>query len=220
MDGVCRPLGQFPEGGILLQRQNTHILFGFNGKGHSLAVVLTIPGFYPGEDKVASYVASIMGQLGTSTFLVCEVILDIVLECLEGHGEVFAEVLTNLGIVIIDREMAKQMVFEIVDGVEMDEVNPDGMMEVFKVYTETEITSISHPGDNIRFAGGQVFVQSGHKFSWQLGAEGFNRSEILLFAFCELLIIGTKEIGQVGDNTFTYHEVFNFFDSFHINQSF
>ena len=45
-------------------------------------------------------------------------------------------------------------------------------------------------------------------------------SEILLFAFCELLIVGTKEISQVSDYAFTHHEVSNFFDSFHINQSF
>ena len=85
MDGVCRPLGQFTEGGILLQRQNTHILFGFSGKGHGLAVVLTIPGFYPGEDMVADYVASIVGQLGGSTFQVREVVLDVILELIEGR---------------------------------------------------------------------------------------------------------------------------------------
>ena len=68
-------------------------------------------------------------------------------------------------------------------------------MEVFEVYPETEITCISSLGDNISFAGIQIRIQSGYEFSWKRGTEGFNRSEILLFAFCELCIIGAKEIG-------------------------
>lgn len=75
-------------------------------------------------------------------------------------------------------------------------------------------------GHFIRFTGSQIFIQSRCKFGWQFGAEGFNRSEILLFTFCELPIVGTKEIGQVCNYTFTHHEVFDFFESFHINQSF
>ena len=165
MDGVCRPLGQFPEGGILLQWQYAHILFGLGGKGHSLAVVLMVPGFNPGEDMVADYVAGIVGQLGGSTFQVREVVLNVILELIEDRRETFVECLTDLGVPIVDREMAEQVVFEIINSVQPDKVDPNGVMEVFKVYTETEITGISHPGDNIRFAGGQVFVQSGHKFS-------------------------------------------------------
>ena len=115
MDGVCPPLGQFPEGGILLQRQNTHILFGFSGKGHGLAVVLTIPGFHPRENMVADYVASIVSQFGTSAFHVGKVVLDVILELLKCRREAFAEALTNLGIAIIDREMAEQVVFEIIN---------------------------------------------------------------------------------------------------------
>ena len=33
-------------------------------------------------------------------------------------------------------------------------------------------------------------------------------------------IVGTKEISQASDYAFTHHEVSNFFDRFHINQSF
>ena len=220
MDGVCRPLGQFPEGGILLQRQNTHILFGFSGKGHGLAVVLTIPGFYPGEDMVADYVASIVGQLGGSTFQVREVVLNVILELVEDRRETFVECLTDLGVSIIDRKMAEQVAFEIINGVQADKVDPNGVMEVFEVYLETEITCISSPGDNISFAGIQIRIQSGYEFSWKLGTESFNRNEILLFTFCELLIVGTKEISQIRNHAFTHHEVSNFFDRFHINQSF
>ena len=126
MDGVCRPLGQFPEGGILLQRQNTHILFGFSGKGHGLAVVLTIPGFYPGEDMVADYVASIVGQLGGSTFQVREVVLNVILELIEDRRETFVECLTDLGVSIVDRKMAEQVTFEIINGVQADKVDPNG----------------------------------------------------------------------------------------------
>lgn len=169
---------------------------------------------------VADYVADIVGQLGASTFQVCEIVLDIVLERLQGRRETFVECLTNLGISIIDREMAEQVVFEIINGFQPDKVDSDGVMEVFEVYTEPEITCICYPRDNIRFAGSKLLIQSGHKFNWQHGTEGFNRSEILLFAFCELLIVGTKEIGQVSNYAFTHHDVFNFFDSFHINQSF
>ena len=60
---------------------------------------------------VADYVASVVGQFGAGTFQVREVILDVVLERLKGHREAFVEGLTNLGVVIIDREMAEQVVF-------------------------------------------------------------------------------------------------------------
>jgi len=136
-----------------LQRQNTHIFFGLRSEGQGLAVVLTIPGFYPGEDMVADYVSGIVSQLGASAFHVREVVLNVILERLKCRREAFVEGLTNLGVAIIDREMAEQMVFEIINSVQPDKVDPNGVMEVFKVYTETEITGISHPGENIRFAG-------------------------------------------------------------------
>ena len=60
-----------------------------------MAVVLTIPRLYPGEDMVADYVADIVGQLGASTFQVCEIVLYIVLERLKGRRETFVECLTN-----------------------------------------------------------------------------------------------------------------------------
>ena len=107
MDGVCRPLGLFPEGGILLQRQITHKFLRLCCKGQRLTVVLTIPRFHPGEDMVADYVASIVGQFGTSTFHVREVVLNVILKRLKGRREAFVEGLTNLGVAIIDREMAE-----------------------------------------------------------------------------------------------------------------
>lgn len=61
---------------------------------------------------VADYVASIVGQLGSGTFQVYEVVLNIVLERLKGRREAFVEGLTNLGIAIIDREMAEQVVLQ------------------------------------------------------------------------------------------------------------
>ena len=66
---------------------------------------------------------------------------------------------------IVDREMAEQVSFEIINGVQADKVDPNGVMEVFEVYPETEITRISSPGDNISFAGIQIRIQSGHKFN-------------------------------------------------------
>ena len=99
-----------------------------------------------------------------------------------------------LGVSIVDREMAEQVSFEIINGVQACKVDPNGVMEVFEVYPETEITCISSLGDNIGFAGIQIRIQGGYEFSWKLGAESFNRSEIFLFTFCELLIVGTKKI--------------------------
>ena len=183
-------------------------------------MVFTIPGFHPGEDVVTDYVADIVGQLGGSTFQVREVVLNVILELIEDRRETFVECLTDLGVSIVDRKMAEQVTFEIINGVQADKVDPNGVMEVFEVYPETEITCISSLGDNISFAGIQIRIQSGYEFSWKLGTEGFNRSEILLFAFCELCVIGAKEIGQVCNYAFTHHEVFNFCDRFHINQSF
>lgn len=57
-------------------------------------------------------------------------------------GEHDLQLTENLGVAIIDREMAEQVVFEIINGVQPDKVDPDGVMEVFEVYTETEITCI------------------------------------------------------------------------------
>lgn len=183
-------------------------------------MVFTIPGFHPGEDVVTDYVAGIVGQLGGSTFQVREVVLNVILELIEDRRETFVECLTDLGVSIVDRKMAEQVTFEIINGVQADKVDPNGVMEVFEVYLETEITCISSLGDNISFAGIQIRIQSGHKFNWQLGTEGFNGSEIFLFTFCELLIVGTKKISQIRNNAFTHHEVSNFIDRFHINQSF
>ena len=146
--------------------------------------------------------------------------MNVILELIEDRRETFVECLTDLGVPIVDREMAEQVPFEIINGVQADKVDPNGVMEVFEVYPETEITGISSPGDNIGFAGIQIRIQGGYEFSWKLGTEGFNRSEIFLFAFCELLIVGTKKISQIRNYAFTHHEVSNFIDRFHINQSF
>ena len=130
-----------------LQWQNPHILFGFGGKGHGLTVVLTIPGFHPGESVVPDYVAGIVGQLGGSTFQVREVVLNVILELIEGRRETFVECFTNLGIPIVDRKMAEQVSFEIINGVQADKVDPNGVMEVFEVYPETEITITQKSND-------------------------------------------------------------------------
>ena len=114
---------------------------------------------------VPDYVASIVGQFGTSTFHVREVVLDIVLELLKGRRQAFMEGLTNLGVAIIDREMAEQVVFEVINGVQPDKIDPYGVMEVLKVYTEAEITSIGHHGDHIRFTGSQILIQSRSKLN-------------------------------------------------------
>ena len=131
-----------------LQWQNPHILFGFGGKGQGLTVVLSISGFHPGEDMVADYVAGIVGQLGGSTFQVREVVLNVILELIEGRRETFVECFMNLGVSIVDREMAEQVAFEILNGVQADKVDPNGVMEVFEVYPETEITITQKSNDN------------------------------------------------------------------------
>ena len=59
------------------------------------------------------------------------------LKALEAFWQTFVESLTNLAVSVIDREMAEQMVLEIVDGVQSDEVDPNRVMEVFKVYAES-----------------------------------------------------------------------------------
>ena len=78
-----------------------------------------------------------MSQLWARTFKVREVVLDVILKALEAFWQAFIESLTNLAVSVIDRKMAEQMVLEIVDGVQSDEVDPDGVMEVFEVYSES-----------------------------------------------------------------------------------
>ena len=97
---------------------------------------------------VTDYVAGIVGQLGGSTFQVREVVLNVILELLKGRRETFVECLTDLGVSIVDRKMAEQVTFEIINGVQADKVDPNGVMEVFDVYPETEIT-ITHKSNDL-----------------------------------------------------------------------
>ena len=138
-----------------------------------------------------------MSQFGASAFHVCEVVLNVILELLKGRREAFAKRLTNLGIAIIDREMAKQVAFEIINGVQPNEVDADGMMEILKVHTEAKITCIGHSGDHIGFAGGQIIIQRGRRTRRKLFAEDLNCCKIILLTLRELLVVGTKEISQV-----------------------
>ena len=121
---------------MYLKRQNPHILFCFGGKGQGLTVVLSISRFYPGEDVVCDDVTGVVSQFRASTFKVSEVVSDVVLKALEGLWQAFVECVMNLSVVVIDRKMTKQMAFEVIDGVQPDEVDPDRMMEILKVYTE------------------------------------------------------------------------------------
>ena len=131
------PLGNKPGGPLVLQRQNPHILFGFGGEGQCLTVVLSISRFYPGKDVVCDDVTGVVSQFGASTFKVGEVVSDVVLKALEGLWQAFVECVMNLSVVVIDRKMTKQMVFEVIDGVQPYKVDPNGMMEILKIYTET-----------------------------------------------------------------------------------
>ena len=85
---------------------------------------------------VCDDVTGVVSQFGASTFKVGEVVSDVVLKALEGLWQAFVECVMNLNIVVIDRKMAKQMLFEVIDGVQPDEVNPNRVMEILKVYTE------------------------------------------------------------------------------------
>ena len=52
--------------------------------------------------------------------------------------------------------MAEQVVFEVINGVLPDKVDPDGVMEILKAYTETKIDRIGHSRDYIGFTGRQI----------------------------------------------------------------
>ena len=102
-----------------------------------MTVVLTISRLYPGKDVVCNDITSIVSQLGASAFQVREIVLDAVLMALEAFWQAFIECLTNLAVPVIDREMAEQMVFEVVDGIQPNKVDSNRVMEIFKVNTET-----------------------------------------------------------------------------------
>jgi len=86
---------------------------------------------------VCDDVTGIVSQFRASAFKVSEVVSDVVLKAQEGLWQAFMECVMNLSVVVIDRKMAKQMLFEVINGVQPDEVDPDGMVEILKVYTET-----------------------------------------------------------------------------------
>ena len=85
-----------------------------------------------------------MSKLWSGAFEVREIVLNAVLEALEAFWQAFIECLTNLTVSVIDREMTEQMVFKVVDGVQPDKVDADGMVEIFEINTETEVTSIGN----------------------------------------------------------------------------
>ena len=85
---------------------------------------------------VANYVSRIVGQLGASTFQMCKVVPNVIVEPLKGLWEAFGEGIMDMGVVIVRRKMAEQMVFAVVDGVQVNEVDANGVMEILKVDTE------------------------------------------------------------------------------------
>lgn len=119
----------------------------------------------------------------------CSILLDALKEKDEAH---LAEAIGHEAVQELYQIVGSTSLEAVMSYCASGKVDPNGVMEVFEVYPETEITRISSPGDNISFAGIQIRIQGGYEFSWKLGTESFNRSEILLFAFCELCIVGTK----------------------------
>ena len=208
------------EGFFLLYGQNTHILFGLGGEGGGLGVVSPVARLHPGEKVVANYVPGVMGQLGAGAFHMREVIPDVIVELLEGLWKAFVECVMNLGVVIIDRKMAEQVVLEVINRVKPHEVDPDGMMEILKVNPETQVSGIDNIRNHIGLTGGKIFVQAGRTVARKLCSERFNRCQIAFFTFYELGVIGAKQIGQIGDHTFARHQIHNSFYRFHKNQSF
>ena len=86
---------------------------------------------------VCNDITGIVSKLWSGAFEVREIVLNAVLEALEAFWQAFIECLTNLTVSVIDREMTEQMVFKVVDGVQPDKVDADGMMEIFEINTET-----------------------------------------------------------------------------------
>ena len=75
-----------------------------------------------------------MSKLWSGAFEVREIVLNAVLEVLEAFWQAFIECLTNLTVSVIDREMTEQMVFKVVDGVQPDKVDADGMIVNANIY--------------------------------------------------------------------------------------
>ena len=89
----------------MLQRQIPHVLLGLSGEGQSLAVVLTIPGLNPRQDVVCDDITGIVSQFRAGAFQVYEVVQNIIVEALEALWQVFVELVTNMAVAVIDREM-------------------------------------------------------------------------------------------------------------------
>jgi len=143
-----------------------------------------------------------------------------VLKLLEVFWQVFVESVLNLRVPVIDREMAEQVVFEIVDGIEADEVDANGVMEMLQIHTKSKVTRICNNRNNIRLPGRYVLIQCGVLLCWKFGTELFNGRVILLFALSKVWIISSEQVCQIGYDTFSNHEVYDLFYRFHINQSF
>ena len=90
-----------------------------------------------------------MGHLGAAALKERIVVSNVIVKPLRVLRQAFVERILNYIVLVVHREMAEQVVFEIVNGIQMNEVYANRMMEVFEVYPETQVTSINNTGNNI-----------------------------------------------------------------------
>ena len=84
-------------GAIILERQIPHIFLGLGSERQRLAIVLTISGFYPGENVVCNDITGIMSKLWARAFEVREVVQNVVQKLQKAFWQVFAECVTLFG---------------------------------------------------------------------------------------------------------------------------
>ena len=90
---------------------------------------------------ICNNATGIIGWLRARALQVCEVVLNIIVDTPNVLWQTFAESIIDLSILIIDWKMAKHMAFEIINGVQADKINPDGMMEIFRIHVCHRLTA-------------------------------------------------------------------------------
>lgn len=156
------------------QRQKSHIPLGFGREGSCLYFIRTVSRFHPGKNLIGDHISGVMGKLGTGAFQMGEIVLDIGVINSEFFRETVSESVLNHSIAIIHWKVTEQVSFDIINGIQMHEIHPNGVAEIFQIKKISQMTCIRHCGNYIGFAGIQIAFKVCGQLNGKLYSECFD----------------------------------------------
>ncbi len=159
-----------------------------------LRIILTITGNYPGEKSVGNHVPSVVSQLGTRDIQCNKVTGDGISGLLAPLREVFDKLVTYVVGGKSGREMANQMVTDVVSEVQTSEVSCVRGMEIIQVCTIPLIASIEQICDDLRLCCAYVLIYAGGMRFRKLLLKKCNRIKEILLILREVPVVGAEQI--------------------------